>query len=184
MSEHGTNGEEPRFQKLVTRIGGAARELFLARDNGGFVVRSGDRERSVAWHPLGGGRALVEIDGRNHEVHMERIGPSRYLFDWRGRQVVVEVEDELAARAAKAHGAAGKGARGPVTIQSPMPGTVVQLLVEEGAPVEAGQAVLIIEAMKMQNEVASPIKGKMKKISVRAGQAVEARQALCVVAPE
>ena len=73
------------------------------------------------------------------------------------------------------------GGRGPKKITAPMPGKVVRITAMVGSEVEAGQAVIVIEAMKMQNELKSPRKGIIKKLSVAEGAAVEAGQVLAEV---
>lgn len=76
-----------------------------------------------------------------------------------------------------------QGARsGPSEIRSQMPGKIIRLLVREGDDVEAGQGIIVVEAMKMQNEVKSPKSAHVKKIYVREGEAVIAGQALILVA--
>ncbi|HAM97831.1 MAG TPA: hypothetical protein DCQ26_04410 [Marinilabiliales bacterium] len=57
-------------------------------------------------------------------------------------------------------------------LEAPMPGKIVELLTEEGREVRAGEPLLILEAMKMQNEIQAPISGKVKKIHVKTGQNV------------
>jgi pyruvate carboxylase subunit B len=66
-------------------------------------------------------------------------------------------------------------------IKAPMPGKVVRILAPTGAQVEIGQSVVVIEAMKMQNELKAPKTGVVRKISVAEGAAVEAGQALAEV---
>jgi pyruvate carboxylase subunit B len=66
-------------------------------------------------------------------------------------------------------------------VKAPMPGKVVRVLVGVGTQVELGQSVIVIEAMKMQNELKAPKKGVVKKISVAEGAAVDAGQALAEV---
>jgi len=63
-------------------------------------------------------------------------------------------------------------------VQSPMPGKVVKVLVTVGDEVKAGQGVVVVEAMKMENELKSPKDGKVKAVSAKEGQAVEAGQSL------
>ncbi len=70
---------------------------------------------------------------------------------------------------------------GRQTVRAPMPGKVIRLLVAKGEAVEAGQGVLVIEAMKMQNEVKSPKAGTVQKVSVQVGQAVNAGETLVIV---
>lgn len=65
-----------------------------------------------------------------------------------------------------------EGASSSVTIDAPMPGKIVELLVEEGADVKAGEPILILEAMKMQNEISSHVDGVIKKIAIRQNDSV------------
>lgn len=64
------------------------------------------------------------------------------------------------------------GSRRNENLDAPMPGKIVEILTEEGREVRAGEALIILEAMKMQNEIQAPIAGKVKKIHVKAGQSV------------
>ena len=70
---------------------------------------------------------------------------------------------------------------GPKKLTAPMPGKVVRILVSEGAEIEAGAGILVVEAMKMQNEVKSPKKGIVQKITVREGAAVNSGDVLAIV---
>jgi len=96
------------------------------------------------------------------------IGPHHYR---------VEVADprELAAAST-----AGAGA-GRQEITAPMPGRVIRILVEEGQPVQAGQGIVVVEAMKMQNEMQSPKQGTVVSIRAREGASVAASEVLAVV---
>ncbi len=87
-----------------------------------------------------------------------------------GHDLVVETE---AAHRLAETGGPRAGGGGSHDARAPMPGLVVALLVESGAEVVAGQGVLVIEAMKMENEIGAPAAGVVAEISVRAGQAVE-----------
>jgi biotin carboxyl carrier protein len=84
------------------------------------------------------------------------------------------VADDLAERARLAHAAHA----GPMPLRSPMPGMVVKVLVEEGDLVSLEQPLLVIEAMKMQNELAAPVAGKIVNLAVKPGEAVEGDQVL------
>jgi biotin carboxyl carrier protein len=68
--------------------------------------------------------------------------------------------------------------RGPLSVSAPMPGRVVKVMVQAGATVKSGQGLLIVEAMKMENEVRSPRDGKVAEVRAREGQAVEAQETL------
>jgi biotin carboxyl carrier protein len=73
------------------------------------------------------------------------------------------------------------GAHGPVTITAPMPGKVVRILVAEGDEVTAGQGIVVVEAMKMQNELKSPRDGRVTGIRVRENEGVVAGAVLALI---
>jgi len=76
-----------------------------------------------------------------------------------------------------------EGGLGPRTLRAPMPGMVIRVEVEEGQPVSAGQGLVIVEAMKMENELKSPTEARVGKILVQEGTAVEKDQVLMEFAP-
>ena len=90
----------------------------------------------------------------------------------------VEVRDPRSLRSRQG---GAQDEKGPRKIVAPMPGRVVRLLVAEGAEVEAGQGIVVVEAMKMQNEIKSPKKGMVKKITASEGAAVNSGDVLAVV---
>jgi biotin carboxyl carrier protein len=102
----------------------------------------------------------VVVDSEGSEIHLQ-VGP--YRLD-----MTVENERE---RAARTIGAARP--KGPATIHSSMPGVIRALLVAEGDSVEAGQPLLILEAMKMENEICAEQDGQVTRLIVTEGQAVE-----------
>ncbi|WP_433974848.1 biotin/lipoyl-containing protein [Tunturiibacter lichenicola] len=95
-----------------------------------------------------------------------------------GRRFGFEVEDP---RSLQGRRGAGAGTDGPRPVKSPMPGRVVLVLIEVGQEVEAGEAVVVIEAMKMQNELKSPKAGRVGKVAVDVGDTVGAGDVLVVV---
>jgi len=120
----------------------------------------------------------VLIEGRAYEIKRERtptdlhywVGPVRYA---------AEVRDPRSLRSRK--GTGGDDA-GPKKLIAPMPGKVVRLLVAEKDAVEAGQGILVVEAMKMQNEIKSPKKGTVQKIVVMEGASVNPTDVLAIIA--
>jgi biotin carboxyl carrier protein len=80
-------------------------------------------------------------------------------------------------------GSAASVASGPQTVAAEMPGKVVNVALEVGAEVTEGQGVMVVEAMKMENEIASPIDGVIVEIAVSVGDTVEAGVTLFVVEP-
>ncbi len=93
----------------------------------------------------------------------------------------VEIEDE---RERAAHAAARAAGAGGGIVKSVMPGIVVSLLVKEGDTVEEGQALLVLEAMKMQNEISAPVAGVVKRVHVRESEAVSAGAKLVEIQSE
>jgi biotin carboxyl carrier protein len=91
----------------------------------------------------------------------------------------VEVADEAIYRMTKA--TPDHGHKKEITITVPMPGLVIEIEAREGAEVSAGQGLVIVEAMKMQNEIKAPRDGIVKKILVRKGQTVNSREPLLVI---
>ena len=139
----------------------------------------------------------AEIGGQKYVLNLEQVEPGVYWLDWQNRSMEIIVspngEDYLvsvdghrfeveivdtrnALRKAAQHGHAGV-----VELRAPMPGKVVKVLVSEGVEVETNQGLLVIEAMKMQNEVRAPKKGIVRKIGVAEMAAVNAGDLLVIV---
>lgn len=119
----------------------------------------------------------VLVDGKSHEVKQEiAAGETSIIVDH--QRFGVAVRDPRSLRSRRR---ADAGGLGPKKVSAPMPGKVVRVLVNIGDHVNAGQGVVIIEAMKMQNELKSPKKGVVKKIHAREGVLVEAGQALAEI---
>jgi biotin carboxyl carrier protein len=117
------------------------------------------------------------IDGQAYEVKREQTATDLHMWVGSAR-FAVELHDPRSLRSRQA---SAQDDKGPRKIVAPMPGRVVRLLVAEQAEVEAGQGVVVVEAMKMQNEIKSPKKGVVKKIATTAGAAVNAGDVLAIV---
>ena len=118
----------------------------------------------------------LRIGNQAYEVKCERVAGDWHL--WVGSErFAAEVRDPRSlrgrARAVDDHG--------PKKLTAPMPGKIVRVLVSEGVEVDAGAGVLVVEAMKMQNEIKSPKKGTIQKILVCEGAAVNAGVVLAIV---
>lgn len=118
----------------------------------------------------------VLCNHRSAEVRVTRSGEG-WLVEIGVRSFLVEVEDPREAAPGK-KGAAGEGRH---NIKSPMPGKVVRVLVEEGATVEEGQGLVVVEAMKMQNEMRAPGPGRVIALTARAGASVTAGEVLVII---
>jgi biotin carboxyl carrier protein len=166
------------FEKYTAHLPGGDRVIEVATETAGFAVRTAEatasEESLLTWEEIEGGRVLLRVDGRTVECRLTRLPDGTYRIEWRGRQVLARVADDLAERARLAHAAH----TGPLPLRSPMPGTVVKVLVTEGDEVSLEQPLLVVEAMKMQNEIAAPIAGTVINLTVKPGQAVEGDQVL------
>ena len=119
----------------------------------------------------------VIIGGKAYEIKRERTATDLHL--WVGPvRYAAEVRDPRSLRSRK--GAAGDD-KGPRKLIAPMPGKVVRVLVAEHSAVETGQSILVMEAMKMQNEIKSPKNGTVQKIVATQGSTVNAGDVLAIV---
>ncbi len=120
-------------------------------------------------------RLTLIIENRPYEIFLD--GNNQLTIN--GESYSFEIIDEQVARILKS--APESGHKKETIISAPMPGLVIEVEVNEGDVVKKGQGLLIIEAMKMQNEFKSPRDGIVKKIMVQKGQTVNSRDALVVI---
>jgi biotin carboxyl carrier protein len=118
------------------------------------------------------------VDNRSFEIEVDNSGDEyRVLVD--GRNYHIHLVDERRVRIGSAQ--SDIELKGRQNVSVPMPGKIVAVLVGEGDAVEKGQGLVIVEAMKMENEVRSPIAGAVKEIRVKPGDTVEGGAVLLVV---
>jgi biotin carboxyl carrier protein len=129
-------------------------------------VSLGKRKYEVSIEFLGPDEILLNIDGKIHNVIINS-NASSYSVYLNGQCFQIEKKSVLQILGPKS------GRQKKVNVQTSMPGRVVRVLIDEGAAVEEGQAVLILEAMKMQNEIKSPQSGRLLKIGPKPGESVE-----------
>jgi biotin carboxyl carrier protein len=164
-----------------------------------YVATIDEREVKITVEELGGSNYKVTLDGREIVVDAHPVANSLWsvLYGYSSLEVDVtpvpgdsfEVlidgdchKFSLMNEQRRAMiRAGGKGAVGKAMVTSPMPGKVVKLLVTEGEEVQAGQGVIVVEAMKMENELKSAVAGKVKEIFAREGEVVESGAKLLLV---
>jgi biotin carboxyl carrier protein len=175
-----------------------------------YVARVGEREFRIEVAARGSGRFSVSLDGRTLEVEKRGEGALMCLtIDGREHEAAVVRDTAGQARAGSgspwgqeaAYGVSVGGrpydvrlhdplrrsvsappqARGPIDVRAIMPGKIAALLVSEGQEVRSGQGVVVVEAMKMENELPAPKDGRVRRIRVRPGETVEAGAALFTV---
>jgi biotin carboxyl carrier protein len=115
-------------------------------------------------------------DGKSHEAYVA-AGEDNWQVLLRGHLFPVRVEDEREKRLRSAAGG-GVAEAGEFNLKAPMPGLIVAIPVSEGQDVKKGQVLIILESMKMQNELKSPRDGTVHRIKARAGESVEQKQTL------
>jgi biotin carboxyl carrier protein len=138
------------------------------------------RVLAVDFNPVSGQPVYsLLVDGQSVEAYVYP-GEEKWEVLLMGRQFQVMVEDERDKRLRAAAGGS-ISETGEYHLKAPMPGMVVSILVEEGQKIEKGQVMLILESMKMQNELKSPRAGTVGRLRVKPGESVEQRQTLLSV---
>jgi biotin carboxyl carrier protein len=128
---------------------------------------------------LPSGALSLLVGGESYDVAVHDAG-DRLDVSLRGHSESLEVLDEsrMRLRSSKTKAVAA----GPQAVSTPMPGKVVRVLVKAGDEVKEGQGLVVVEAMKMENELKSPKDGRVSEVLVREGQTVEGGGRLVVVA--
>ncbi len=121
-------------------------------------------------------RALL-LGGKSHRILVGREGPGDWSLYLSGRRLQARVLDERRQAIQKLTGM-GLGGGGPKALRAPMPGLVIKVEVKEGDQVVPGQGLVIVEAMKMENELRAEGEGRVGRVLVAAGQTVEKDQVL------
>jgi biotin carboxyl carrier protein len=158
-------------------IEGETRRVELTRAGSGWRCKLDGRDLPLDVTFTQNGVLSILLAGKSYEVKQE-VSPTQANIVVGSERFEAVARDPRSLRSRRRSGA---GDEGPKRVTAPMPGKVVRILAPVGAKVEAGQSVLVIEAMKMQNEMKSPKKGTVKKINVTEGSPVEAGQVLAEV---
>jgi biotin carboxyl carrier protein len=154
-------------------LDGGTHRLELKPHESGWSCRLDNKDVHVDCALIGSDLLSVILDGKSFRIR--RAGSQIFIGD---RMYEVSVADPRSWRGRRAASIADSGAR---KLASSMPGKVVRLLAAEGDAIEEGQGVIVVEAMKMQNEIRSPKPGIIKKLLVREGMNVNAGEVLALV---
>jgi biotin carboxyl carrier protein len=160
--------------KISAKAGQQIVDVTIKRDDGVYVVEIGDKRHRVDVHKLEGDFYSILTDGRSYEVSVEPRGETYYVRH--GAEELLVALSDPSRRARE-----GQVKQGPDEVVTQMPGKVVRLLVDEGDEVEAGQGLIVVEAMKMENEIAAGKPGKVVSVRVEPGQTVEGGAVLAVI---
>ena len=165
-------------KKFVARVNGRLETVLVTGSDGRYRVTVGELTIDVdARKPISGLSSLV-INGVSHVADVV-TAEGRTLVDLDGSTYLVEVE-EYARHVIRTRGGVGGGAAGQ-TIKAPLPGKVTHVAVAVGDHVERGDTVVVIEAMKMENEFKATAPGTVTEVRVRPGQAVNAGDVLVLI---
>ena len=165
--------------KLQVHIGGQARAIELERSRSGWSIQIDGHPVNADAVEVSPGVYSILLEGRCYDVHVAPAHGGADLHIQAG-------EDQFVARILDPRAWGGRRhdileTEGRQQIVAPMPGKVVRVLVHQGDRVEAGQGLLVVEAMKMQNEIRSPKSGAVERLLVVEGQAVNAGETLVIV---
>jgi biotin carboxyl carrier protein len=160
--------------KLIAEINGEKREVEIRQKNGVLSARVDDREYELESAEIEPGLFHFRLGARVYEVYVSPNG----LVDIGAQQFDVTLTDP---RALRGGGAGAALADGLAEIKTAMPGKVVRILVSAGESVAQGQGVIVVEAMKMQNEMKSPKEGTVKEIRFAEGDTVNGGDVLAVI---
>ncbi|HEX5758682.1 MAG TPA: biotin/lipoyl-containing protein [Thermoanaerobaculia bacterium] len=157
--------------ELIVRSGEREEPVRVERSEAGYRVTLAGRTFEVDLAAVAEELYSLRVDGAQQEVSVHRLEEGRYRVAWAGGSTEVEVADPLTVLARSAHGAAA--VKGPRRVAANMPGRVVAILAAEGTEVAPGQGVVVLEAMKMENEIQADRAGTIRAVFVTPGQAVE-----------
>lgn len=157
------------------RIADREHEVRIVRREAGYLVTVDGVEHHVDAHKLEADFYSILVEGTSYEVSVDHNDDTYRVRHGAAERVVHMADPSRAARDD------ARKRSGPEAVTAVMPGKVVRVLVVEGQDVMPEQGLLVIEAMKMENEIPAPRAGKVKSISVQPGQAVESGAELLVM---
>ena len=163
---------------LEIRIGEKAHNIELQRHASGWRVQIDGRRVEADARELSPGAYSILLGGRSYEVFLARSTGGALKLQCGGAEFTAEVIDPRAWRGRRHRALEAAGRQ---QIFAPMPGKVVRVLVQTGDKVKAGQGLIVVEAMKMQNEIKSPKSGVVGRLLAVEGQAVNAGETLAWV---
>jgi biotin carboxyl carrier protein len=165
------------MMKFVATLTGQAHSLEIAGGDGSYRVTIGDQVWEVDALFTSGGFCSLLIAGVSYTAGITELDGT-ILVDVGGESYAVEVEEAIRHAIRTRGSAAGGSGR---TLTAPLPGRVTHVAVRAGDRVEPGDTLLVIEAMKMENEFKATGAGTVAEVRVEAGQAVNAGDVLLVL---
>ncbi|MBV9958990.1 MAG: biotin/lipoyl-binding protein [Acidobacteria bacterium] len=168
--------------KLTAELDGAEQQIELRREGERVWARVDGRSYELSVRETEAGAYLLIDDGRVYECRVEstHAQPDAVQVHVRTQTYALTLSDPKRLRGGHG-GAGGHGVDGSAQIVAPMPGKIVRVLVEVGAAVKAGDGIIVVEAMKMQNEMKAPRDGVVSEIHAASGATVNAGDILATI---
>ena len=166
--------------KLKAIVGEREEELLLKLEGGRVLAEIGDRVYTLELRETEFDSYLFFLNSNVHECRVSERAGAKDTFDVsiHGRSYEVTIVDPKRLRSGQN---SDRHHHGVAEILAPMPGKIVRVQIEAGASVERGTGVVVVEAMKMQNEMKSPRAGVVVSINVKPGDTVNAGDVLAVI---
>ncbi len=165
-------------KQYLATLDGTEHEVEIEEVSGhNYLVSLGERKFEVDLRQVGGSSFSIFVDSRSFDFEVSRDGEEMVVASRGGLSRVTLVDKSRRALVSSAR----RVQSGRIEIKAMMPGRVISVLVKPGDDVTADQGVLIVEAMKMENELKSPKAGKVLEVKVEAGQTVEKGALLVVI---
>ncbi len=158
------------------------KEIDVQIDINNTISVRGSSGYEIDWVEVDPGRYSMLINGKSYSMTLERTDDGLFIANINGKEYHCTVEDERSKRLREFIVDAA-GSDGPIEISAPMPGMVTDITVQEGDSVTENQPLVVLEAMKMENEIRSITSGTVKKIHIQPGQPVEKGQQLITILP-
>jgi biotin carboxyl carrier protein len=158
-------------------IRGEKKTIEISADDGRRRFLLDGRASNADVAAIAPGLYSILLDGRSFEAHVREAAPGDVVVTIEGEEFSVHVEDPRQWRSAGTL----LETEGRQKVTASMPGKIVRILVAAGQTVTAGQGLVVIEAMKMQNEVRAPKSGRLESLLVSEGQAVNGGEVLAIV---
>ncbi len=171
--------------RFIVRLDGTEKVIHVTRDGSSYRVDMDGRILTVDARNFGDKDAFsLLIDNKSYLVEAAPVKPERgeYFARVMGRHYDIDVLDELMVAVRDAEKT--REHAGAYTLRAPMPGLVVQVRVEKGAHVAMGEPLVVMEAMKMRNELSSQVAGVVTSISVAEGDKVDSQTTLVTIERE
>lgn len=160
--------------KLIAELNNEKHKVEFKREGEKVFAKIDDREYELEASQVEPGVYLLKHE---HQIYQIYVAPNG-IVNLGNHQLEINISDPKRLRHA---GGAGAGAEGAAEIKTAMPGKVVRVIAEQGAEIKQGESVLVVEAMKMQNEMKAPKDGIVKEIRVAEGATVNAGDVLAII---